>query len=306
MQKERYLEHLITTKLFRFDRLDIEDIDNKPAVEIFSESVLDQEICLFAYPIANGDNYLKIIHDKISTALQRHLPLPVIRFADGEYAFYNYTLGCNGLYKQAESIAAIKSAMPEHIEAMKYLEVNGLFAPLVFPGNSETKEQNFFSFRKMKRDSSGADFLNFLYNHGISLNPDNYIPFYAVYAYLSSDQFAAIMNGKKICILNSECNPENCRSWFARVNSHPSLTFVEIPAEYVATCWRENKKRILDKIPPDTDLCLVGAGVGALLVGKDAAENFSIPAIDAGHILNMMNNRLDKSNGVRLYTIRKK
>jgi hypothetical protein len=80
---------------------------------------------------------------------------------------------------------------------------------------------------------------------------------------------------------------------------------VEIPAEYVATRWEKIKKELLEKISPDTDLCLAGAGVGALLVCADVARAFSIPAIDAGHVLNMMNGRVDKSNGARLYTLRK-
>jgi hypothetical protein len=86
---------------------------------------------------------------------------------------------------------------------------------------------------------------------------------------------------------------------------HPRIDYIPIPAEYVATRWEEMKNDILKNIPPDTNLCLVGAGVGALLICKDIAQTFSITAIDAGHILNMMNSRIDKSNGVRLYTLRK-
>ena len=63
------------------------------------------------------------------------------------------------------------------------------------------------------------------------------------------------------------------------------------------------KEQVLSSIPEDANLCLVGAGVGALLVCVDIAEKFSIPAIDAGHVLNMMNGREDKSKGPRLYTI---
>jgi hypothetical protein len=305
MKKPRFLEQLIDRKLFRFHRLDIMDIDNEPAVKIFSPSVLDQEICLFANTISKGDDYCRILHEKILMSMQNHLPLPAVRFADGEYAFYNYTLGCNGLYKQAESIAAIKSVMPQHIAALKYLEVSGLLAPLVFPGNSHVSSKAIFSFLQKKQDSSGADFLDFLQAHGISLNPENYVPFYVIYSYLSSAQFAMALNGKKVCILNSEYNEENCRNWFTQFSSHPLLTFVDIPAEYVATRWEENKKEILNKIPPDTALCLAGAGVGALLICVDVARSFSIPAIDAGHVLNMMNGRVDKSNGARLYTLRK-
>ena len=49
----------------------------------------------------------------------------------------------------------------------------------------------------------------------------------------------------------------------------------------------------------------VGAGVGALPVCVDAARRFSIPLLDAGHVLDIMNAPDGKSSRVRLYTIRK-
>ena len=122
---------------------------------------------------------------------------------------------------------------------------------------------------------------------------------------MSSGTFAAAIDGRNVCILNSDYNEESCRNWFAHLGSHPRLTFVDIPAEYVATRWEESKKEVLAKIPPDTDLCLAGAGVGALLVCVDVAKIRALPVIDAGHVLNMMNSRVDKSNGARLYTLRK-
>lgn len=306
MGKQRYLDNLINGGAFRFDRLAIDDIDNAPVARIFSDAVLEQEICLFSNKIKTGEDFCTLLHQRLTDSMQNHQPLPVARFADGEYAFYSYTLGCNGLYKQAESVAEIKKAMPQHIAAMKYLAGHGLFAALVYPGNSFPRTSQLLSFRKSKEDSSGADFLDFLYAHDININEENYIPFYVIYAYLSSAQFALTMDGKNICILNSEYNPECCRNWFAQFNSHPRLSFVDIPAEYVATRWEDSKKGILSKIPPDTDLSLVGAGVGALLICTDVAAALSIPAIDAGHVLNMMNGRVDKSNGARLYTLRKK
>ena len=300
-----YLDHLISNKTFHFHRLTITNIDNEPVAKIFSQSVLEQEICLFGEKISSGDEYMHILHKKIITAIEQRKPLPIDRFADGEYAFYKQTLGCNGLYKQAESINAIKKAMPLHIRAMKYLAENGMFAPLVFPGNSNVVDPSIFSILQKKKDSSGIDFLDFLQASGISLTPGNHIPFYVVYAYLSSAQFATTMNEKKICILNSEFDKDNCRKWFAQFASYPSLSFVEIPSQYVATQWEAIKPEIMNNIPPQTDLCLVGAGVGAVLVCADVARKFSIPAIDAGHVLNMMNDRVDKSNGARLYTLRK-
>jgi len=306
MKQERYLDQLIKNKLFYFNRLHIAEIDNEPVAKIFSKSILEQEICLFADKVYSGDEYCRLLHQKIKNAVQNRQPLPVVRFADGEYAFYKYTLACNGLYKQTESVEAIKKVMPVHIVAMKHLEENGLFAPLVFPGNSNVVDQAIFPFLHRKKDSSGAGFLDFLQASGISLTPGNYIPFYVVYAYLSSAQFAQTMNGKNICILNSEYNKNNCLNWFAEFNSHPKLSFVDIPAEYVATRWTEIKKEILGKIPYNTDLCLVGAGVGALLICTDVAKTFSIPAIDTGHVINMMNGQVYKSGAIRLYTLRKK
>ncbi|MEN6374709.1 MAG: hypothetical protein ABFD75_08010 [Smithella sp.] len=305
MQETRYLEHLISQQLFRFQRLGIEGIDNEAVARIFSSAILAEEYCLFSNTISSGDEYFRLLNDLIIRALADRQSLPVVRFADGEYAFYRFTLGCNGLYKQAESVEAIKRIMPQHLAAMEYLAENGLFAPLVFPGNSHVASRSFFSFKKQKRDSTGAEFLDFLRANSINLSGENYIPFYVIYAYLSSEKFAAAVNGKNICILNSDSNQESCINWFAQFGSHPLLTFVDIPAEYVATRWEESKKEVLAKIPPDTDLCLAGAGVGALLVCVDIAKIRSLPVIDAGHVLNMMNSRVDKSNGARLYTLRK-
>jgi hypothetical protein len=305
VQKTRSLEDLILQKQFRFNHLAVRGIDNEAVARMFSPAILREEFCLFANTIRSGDDYFLTLHERLVSALKEKQPLPVVRFADGEYAFYRYTLGCNGLYKQAESIEAIRKVMPLHLAAMEYLAGQGLFAPLIFPGNSQAPSQDFFSLKKQKRDSTGAEFLDFLRAHQIHLTAENYIPFYVIYAYLSSPEFAAAMNGKKICILNSEYNKESCRNWFTTLNSSPKLEFVDIPQEYVATRWEETKTPIISRIPAGTDLCIVGAGVGALLICKDVAQTLSIPAIDAGHVLNMMNDRVDKSNGARLYTLRK-
>lgn len=75
-----------------------------------------------------------------------------------------------------------------------------------------------------------------------------------------------------------------------------------MPAEYVATSWQQYKNDILKKIPQEVDICLVGAGIGSLEVCADISQSFSIPAIDAGHVLNMISSRVDKSAGARLFT----
>ncbi len=303
MGKTYHLEDIIKSRTFRFERLVLEDIDNSPVFRFHSPEISDQETCLFHRDISHGDSYFEILHNFIEKGLKDRRTAPIVRFADGEYAFYENDLSCNGLYKQAESVEAIQKATPLHIEALKVLAESGKITPLIYPGNTQHEKKGFFSFlRKPKGDNSASKFVDFLFNNNIELNRDSYLPFYVVYAYLTSKSFASLVDGRKICIVNSECNMDSCIKWFERLFSHPDITFAEIPDSYVATRWETMKEDILNRIPPDTELCLVGAGIGALLVCVDVAHKFSIPALDAGHVLNMMNDYEDKSNGPRLYT----
>lgn len=306
MRKISYLDRLIASGTFRLDTLALNEIDNTPIFKINVPEMIEQEICLFHMDVSDGDGYFEMLQSFIKRGLSTRMAVPVVRFADGEYAFYQNSLHCNGLYQQAESVESIKKAMPIHIEALKILAKSGKFASLIYPGNVSQEKKGLFSFfRKTKGDDSALKFIDFLYDHNIELTNENYLPFYVVYAYLTSNDFAKLINGKKMCIISSECNMDMCTQWFARFLSYPDIVFIEIPNSYVATRWESIKEKILNQIPSDIDLCLVGAGVGSLLVCVDVANKFAIPAIDAGHVLNMMNGREDKSNGPRLYTIHK-
>ncbi len=303
MQKKNALGKMIESGAFRFERLAIKNYDNSPVLKLNKPEMAEEETCLFHKDVKDGDKYFEILHESIQAALAEKKALPVVRFADGEYAFYRYSLDCNGLYRQAESAADIKRAMPFHLEAMKILARSGKLAPLIFPGNTETGKGGFISFlSRWKKDSSAVSFLDFLCRNDIRLTGDNYIPFYVIYAYLVSESFAGLMSGGKICIVNSEFNEGSCRAWFHRFTVDPKISFVKIPDSYVATRWDLLKESVLGEIPADADLFLVGAGVGALPVCVDLALRFSVPAIDAGHVMNMMNGREDKSKGPRLYT----
>ena len=307
MRNDReYLHELLDCGEFRLSRLDLPDIDNEPVIRVNVPEIVEQETCLFHRSVVDGSDYLDILHHYVKAGMEERSAAPVVRFADGEYAFYKLTLGCNGLYRQAESVEAIRKAMPLHIDAFRRLTASGKMAPLIFPGNiGRGRKRAFLSFFRRSEEVSSASFLNFLRGHGIALTGENYIPFYAVYAYLTSEAFARLVDGRKLCILNAEYNPDACRNWFARFASRPEIVFIEIPAEYVATRWKAMRDGILGRIPPNTDLCLVGAGVGALPLCVDVAGRFSIPVLDAGHVLNMMNGREDKSKGLRMYTLRK-
>ena len=309
MEKKYYLDRLMHKREFRFDKLVLKDIDNISLIHLIkasSSELKEEETCIFHRDVSCGDDYFEILHNFIYEGLSGGNAAPIVRFADGEYAFYENSLHCNGLYQQAESVEAIKKVMPIHIEAFRKLNRSGKFAALINHRNARHKKKAPFPFfRSSKVDNSALKFIEFLFYNKIKLTEINYIPFYVVYAYLTSKRFSQIMDGKNLCIINSECNLPFCSQWFAGFSSHPNITFIEIPSSYVATQWASIKEGILSRIPTDTDLCLVGAGIGALLVCVDVAHQFSIPAIDAGHVLNMMNSNEDKSRGPRLYTIHK-
>ena len=287
---------------FRFDALTVTGIDNSRAVERFGPGIREQEVCLFHEGTASGDAYVTMLGERVLCGMRERKGLPVVRFADGEYAFYRGSLRCNGLYEQAESVDAIRKAIPAHAEDLRYVAETGLLAPLVFPGNVARKRASSPRFWKTVGDDGAASFLQFLREHGVCLIGRNYVPFYAVYAYLTSRTFAQGVDGRKVCILNSDIDVPSCAAWFAALSSRPVLTPVPIPSSYVATRWDSMRDEVLRAVPPDADLCLVGAGVGALRVCADIGRRFSIPALDAGHALNMMNDREKKSDGARLYT----
>jgi len=304
MKTDSYFHRLLGGGNFRFDKLIIEGIDNEAVIKFHGPDIIKQETCLFHRDISSGNQYLDLLHSKVKTSLEEKKALPVVRFADGEYAFYRYSLECNGLYQQAMNVAEIKKAMPSHIEALKRIASTGKIAPLIFPGNAQNKKQALFSFLlRLKKDDTSIRFLDFMAANGIHLTGENYIPFYVVYAYLASENFAHLLDGKSLCIINSDFHEDSFRKWFEAFSTCPQLSHVAIPDSYVATRWDVIRDNILSRIPEDAELCLVGAGIGALQVCVDIAAQFSIPAIDAGHVMNMMNGLVDKSKGPRLYTI---
>ena len=288
----------------QFKPLHFSTINNQSILAANTPEMAQEEICLFYNEITSGDQYLQAIHQELSKAFTQKRALPVVRFADGEYAFYQKSLHCNGLYEQAESVKAIEESLAFHKDSLVRLSKTGKLAPLIHPGNSTIIKKSFFSiFKKKKHDDSALKFIEFIDSAGVNLTKDNYIPFYVVYAYLTSIYFAKLMDGKNLIILNSDNDYDSCVRWFRRFDSRPKISFVDLPRSYMATRWEERKEEIMAKIPKHPDLCLVGAGIGSILICVDIAERFNIPAIDGGHVLNMLNTREDKSNGPRLYTI---
>ncbi|MHC1726445.1 MAG: hypothetical protein AB9866_10620 [Syntrophobacteraceae bacterium] len=296
------LEKLLTQGEFRFQRLLIEGMGNEAVFEFHGPDLADEEINLFHKSVSSGDEYVALLANRLISALDKRLPLPVVRFADGEYAFYEKSLKCNGLYKQAEGVEAIQDALPFHVSALRELANAGVLAPLVFPRNIRRINGLRRLFRKKRYNDQAIRFLEFIKKNGVALTESNYIPFYVVYAYLSSTGFAAAMDGKALCIVNPDFNDSACASWFKKAGSSPYLYHVPIPECYVATQWNSFRDEVLRTIPENPDCFMVGAGVGALQVCVELSRLFSVPAIDSGHILNMMNDLQWKSGGPRLFT----
>ncbi len=304
MVTPEWLNAWMGSRGFSFQKLVITGVDNESVLKSNKPAMAEEETCFFHHSIAHGDDYLNRLQMRIEQAMLEHRALPVVRFADGEYAFYQGSLDCNGLYQQAESVAHIKKALPFHTEAFQILSKSGVTAPLIFPGNILQRGKGVFAFMNSLREKpSASTFISFLDRNNIPLTGETYTPFYVVYACLTSSRFARSVDQKRVCILNSDWNEKAVKAWFEGFSSRPNLVFVDMPAAYVATQWLTQREAVLSRIPDDADLCIVGAGIGALPVCVDVAERFSMPAIDAGHALNMMNNRVDKSNGARLYTL---
>jgi len=288
---------------FHFQRLTVDGIDNRAVLAANKPEMAAEETCLFHPDLPDGNACLRKLQERVQAGMDNRTPLPVVRFADGEYAFYALSLDCNGLYRQAESQAAIRTALPFHVDALVRLSRMGFLAPLVFPGNIEKPRRGLaVLLRGFRKRPSATTFLDFLHRQGIPLTGGNYLPFYVVYAWLSSPSCARLLDGKKVCLIGSDWNREACENWFARCGSRPELSFVAIPTEYVATRWPAMKESVLGAIPAAAEICLAGAGIGALPLCVDAAATLSVPVVDAGHVFNMMNDRVDKSNGSRLYT----
>ena len=289
---------------FLMRHLSIRGINNAPVLAANDPFMVKEEICLHHCRFSDGQGYLDSLHSRIQESMSARSPFPVVRFADGEYAFYDRSLSCNGLYQQARSVQEIEQAFPMHRKALARLAAHGLLAPLIHEGNSLPPQSPFFRlFKKRKGDDSACRFLRFLSESEIQLTAENYLPFYCVYAYLSSRRFAELIHGRHLCFVSSEIDEAACRRWFAQRGSAPEISSVSIPESYLATQWEGVKEDILAKVPREAALCLVGAGIGALLVCVDLAERKGVPVIDAGHVLNMINGRVDKSNGDRLFTI---
>lgn len=295
------LHRLLANDRFYFDRLVVSGIDNEPVIRRLGKFHREAEECLLSSDCPSGDAAVEALSGRIGSAIGRQA-LPVVRFADGEYLFYLQSMKCNGLYQQAESVEAIREALPNHYKAMRWVAENGILANLVSPMTVRGARRTLRKFwKRTLGDDLAVRFLDLAAVEGVWLTHSNYVPFFAVYAYLSSPEFCMLMDGRVLGVVTSDFNAAAMKAWFARRGSCPSLVHVPISPCHVATGWHRMRDTVMRQLDPSVDLWMVGAGIGALEVCADIARTLSRPAIDSGHVLNVMNSLEWKSNGPRLY-----
>ena len=241
-------------------------------------------------------NSCERFHQKLCNAVFEKLPFPVVRFADGEYSFYNNSLKCNGLYKQVENHFKLFIYKQLHKKYLIDLSKIGYFAPLI--------NENYI-LKKYYFGNPLIKFLKFLIKNNIILSDKNYFPFYFLYKYLFSELFSNFLSNKKVLLINSSFNEDKAYSYFNNAGAkNINLKYLQIPEEYASN----QMDNILGKIRclrgENLDIAFIGAGLCALPICVEVSKTLSIPSIDGGHFLNIINSKVESSNGARLFTNR--
>jgi hypothetical protein len=264
---------------------------NIPAYEAMLES------SILVYP--SQESMVKScesFHKKLCNAVFDKSPFPVVRFADGEYSFYNNSLKCNGLYKQVENYFKLFVYKKLHKKYLIDLSKIGYFAPLI--NENYIRKKYYFGNPLFK-------FLNFLTRSSITLSNNNYFPFYFLYKYLFSELFSNFLSNKNVLLINSSFNKEKAYSYFNNSGANNiNLKYVKIPAEYASSQIDNILGRVKKMSGENIDIAFVGAGLCALPICVEVSKTLSIPSIDGGHFLNIINSKVESSNGARLFTNR--
>lgn len=235
--------------------------------------------------------------------------LPVMRLSDGEYQFIlglqppvyygklmnylksylgflnnklnrNKTFAANtlpgvssGSYSKKE-VLAIKT---KYTSWMKKISENGILALHLTYAPKPFQEQYHYSLKK------------WLDENNIVLSPQNYFPFYFVYAALRGDDRHRILKNRNILIIHSATGKKRDKI----ISSLKKEGVRNI--EWLAI---SPSKSLFDKIDIDhlvgkVDLALIGAGVGKpnILV---QLEKLDVPCIDAGFVFEVWTDENNK------------
>lgn len=144
------------------------------------------------------------------------------------------------------------------------MQANAFVTPLIFPGNLQIIPSLRKDLKDRRKPVLVHFFLSFLSSHEIWLISDNYVLFYEICTYLTSNSLMSTYRVKNICILNPEIKIRLAGEWFNKSGNRECISSVCIPSECVATSWRQYKSITLVLIVKGSVICLAGAGIGSL------------------------------------------
>ena len=237
----------------------------------------------------------------VQKAIARKTAMPIVRFADGEYAFYRYPWMQRPLPAGRERGGDPQGpalARRGHANACPPRQI----APLVFPGKRGKRNGGSFPFCANRRRMTRRSVFSIFSPQTVSSSRRQLRPFLRCLR-LSRDRPFCKAARRQIGLRGqpgiqresfevgsrrSRAPRGSCTRRFAESSCHPlGYDAGERAVEHPARC-RFLPRRGGRRGP---------AGL------RRHGRALPIPAIDAGHVMNMMNDRVDKSNGPRLYTL---
>lgn len=235
----------------------------------------------------------------VLVAQKHHRHLPVIRLSDGEFKLLfgivydsydanpfralcsfirqhlsqlikrgSFTAGTrrhvsSGNYARNE-LVNIRKLYPKYL---RQIATKGFFCLHLTHGSLFSFNEKYFS--RLRK---------FFISSNIELKPENYIPFYFVYALLSSPHFSSLLNNSRILLIHSATGSKKSRINNSLLKYGPlSITWHAI----------DSSKSFYNKIyidnPQSYNLVLFGAGVGKPALISQLSE-LCCPCIDAGYM----------------------
>jgi hypothetical protein len=254
---------------FRF--LELKHYNNEPHFQRFSR-VLEarrQECTLLLPKGVESQTLFDSFLNHVIQALDQRRYLPVARFCDGEYQFYEgkETTTCWGERKSSLRKEGVEQL---HIDALRTIHQNGVLCPNL-------------NLAYLKLQSS---FLEFLSRHGMPMQ--NYAPFYFVYALLVNPAFLSKLRSCRVALITNFKNKSSASILKALdAMGIRDVCCHEIPASGVAHGAFDLQ------IDRKIDVALVGAGIGSpLVLARLQAE--SCVAIDSGFVFHLWDGTFDR------------
>ena len=235
--------------------------------------------------------------DRVSRAVGRSW-LPVCRMSDGEFTLlfglqppslrYPPARRLRMRLRQAVGIVRRRlTGLRAHTAkgvssgAMSYAEIRGL-APVMAREYAAVARSGILglhlSYGKTPfQEQFFPAISRWLADQAVTLTPDNYVPFYFVYALLRGSAFPQLVSGRRVLVVHSaDGGKREAITAAIRAAGAREVDWLAISAS------RAFADRLdLATLPARPDLCLLGAGIGkARLFGQ--LEPLGVPCIDAG------------------------